>query len=190
MLHCYSVSVRVVFLFVILGRQITIDIEFCVIGDTHLLGRQTRCFFQLRSKELSWKRLFLYCHSILVNEFAPIGILYPIGNILYNDKSSPAFVSFTTNTTIVPGKKGGNVAVKVEGEIGLSQATPVNRQLRFGQDTDGLLIAKMEQGRTRYGTATASGSGEVNKQEWTIKHYNSEEDEKKPVSNNEVKRLA
>ena len=200
MLHCYSVSVRVVFLFVILGRQITIDVEFCAIGDTHLVGRQTRCVFQLRSKELSWKRLFLYCHSTLVNEFAPIGILYPIGNILYNDKSSPAFVSFTTNTTIVPGKKGGNVAVKVEGEKVLSQATPVNRQLRFGQDTvsdhtskkgrNGLSIAKMEQGRTRYGTATASGSGEVNKQEWTIKHYNSEEDEKKPVSNNEVKRLA
>ena len=166
MLHCYSVSVRVVFLFVILGRQITIDVEFCAIGDTHLVGRQTRCVFQLRSKELTWERLFLYCHSILVNEFAPDGILYPLGNIFYSLKSSPAFVSFTINTTNV------NVAVKREGEKVLSQTNTVNRQLHYGQDTvadntskkgrKGLPIAKMIDGRISYGTATALGIGEVN----------------------------
>ena len=77
-------------------------------------------FFQLRSKDYTWNMIILYCHSILVNEFAPDGILYPLGNIFYSHESSPAFVSFTTNTTNVDEKRGGNVDVKREGEKVLS----------------------------------------------------------------------
>ena len=72
---------------------------------------------------------------MLVNEFAPDGILYPSGNIFFSHQSSPAFVSFTINTTNVDEKREGNVAVKRKGEKVLSQTNTVNRQLHYGQDT-------------------------------------------------------
>ena len=137
----YSVSMRVILLLVLCERQIKLDVEFCAIGHTLLLGRETRCFFELRCKNLSFERLFLYCHSILVNEFAPNFLVYPKGNIFYNDKSSPAFVSFVTNTTIVTGKNGRSVVIKTEGEKIVTHSSKVNRELTYGPSK--LAIAKI-----------------------------------------------
>ena len=175
---------RVVLLLVLWERQIKLDVEFCAIGHTLLLGRETRCFFELRCRNLSFERLFLYCHSILVNEFAPNFLVYPKGNIYYNDKSSPAFVSFVTNTTIVPGKNGRSVVIKTEGEKVVTHSSKVNRELTYEQSK--LAIAKIMDGRIIYGYDTAVGTGE---DRWTIKLDNSDEEEKEPVTKMEVEQM-
>ena len=119
-------------------------------------------------------------------------MLYPSGNIYYSQESSPAFVSFTTNTTNVNEKRGGNATVKREGEKVLLQPSTVSRQLHYGlgpvsdhnseKGRSTLPIAKMIEGSIIYGTATAVGVDEGKDDVWTIKLDNSDEDEKEPVS--------
>ena len=120
----------------------------------------------------------------MVNEFAPDGLVYPKGNIFYNDKSSPAFVSFTTNTTIVPGKNGRSVVIKTEGEKVVTHSSKVNRELTYKQSK--LAIAKTMDGRVMYGYATLVGTGEDS---WTIKLDNNDEEEKEPVTKMEVEQM-
>ena len=116
------------FILFISGRQITIDGEFCTIGEIQLLGRVSRFFFELRPTNLTWRKMFFLCHSIKVKQFTQNGMIYPSGPIYYSQKSSPAFVSFTTTITNVNEKRSGNATVKREGE----KVRAVSRQLQYG----------------------------------------------------------
>ena len=137
------------FILFISGRQIIIDGEFCTIGEIQLLGRVSRFFFQLRPSNYTWRKLFFHCHSIKVKRFTKNGMLFPSSNIFYNQKSSPAFVSFTITITNENEKGSGNATVKREGE----NVHDVSSRLQYGQGTvsdhnnekgkNSLLIAKM-----------------------------------------------
>ena len=68
------------------------------------------------------------CNSVEVKEFAPKGILYPAGNIYYNIKCNPPFVTFTYKTA--------NNLVKIESGQVSAQVSTVNRQLNYDADVD------------------------------------------------------
>ena len=109
--------------------QITLDAELCSIGPIHLLGRQTRCYLELRTNRCSWDMIHVHCKSADVKELAPKCILFPKGNIYYSHKSHPLFVSFTYKTN--------NVVVKTEGGDDMLQFYAVKRELQYVPVMDG-----------------------------------------------------